>query len=708
MAASDNTQDEILTHAVDLERAKITNSAEVVSFLNDLSTSLVQEIAARPPPANASQATKDARLNALLNQTQASISSTYSDIADTHQDQLTAIAKLSGQVGANALNAGIGAQIAQSVALTKNQLSTLASDTLIQGAKSKDWWNQQDGDLQNSFAQQMRMGYARGESIDELAARVRGTEAASFKNGIMAESKRNADALVRTSIQTVSNEAKVATYNENADLLDGIEWIATLDTRTTPICRALDGKVWSLPDYKPVGHNFPYPGATAHWNCRSTQLPKLKSWSDLAGKKIITPEDGSDPTTLNNAFRDNLRAQGLSEDAIASAAYDARASMDGQSPATSDFGDWLKNKEAASPGFASDLLGPRRAELFNAGLVGVSDLVDSNYKTLTLDRLNQLVQDRAATIAGKQPSVPVVKVIPPPPLPPLADRAQAVRETLAQIKGDVATANDAVTAAANVVTQAYAAFSNVLGRTPEEKDLPGYEADREKALQAKEDALKAYKKAKDAYLKLSSTAIAEAQKHLTIDPSKAGQMSYTMNHDKSPTIEAGSKLETMASEGMALLQKLVEGSKFIGTTEPIFYHTPPGNDRAFYDLKNGVVLSATASTTRTALHELGHWLEDNSASILKASIDFLSKRTAGEATKSIADLTGNKSYANYEVAKPDKFLSIYMGKIYQTGNGNTYATEILSMGLEYFWYDPLNFAKNDPEYFDFVYSVLRS
>jgi len=59
-----------------------------------------------------------------------------------------------------------------------------------------------------------------------------------------------------------------------------IEWVSVIDDVTTDECLLLDGKQWLLPDdpqdyegYIPLGHDVPFPGQVAHWNCRSTQIP---------------------------------------------------------------------------------------------------------------------------------------------------------------------------------------------------------------------------------------------------------------------------------------------------------------------------------------------------------------------------------------------------------------------------------------------------
>lgn len=66
--------------------------------------------------------------------------------------------------------------------------------------------------------------------------------------------------------------------------------------------------------------------------------------------------------------------------------------------------------------------------------------------------------------------------------------------------------------------------------------------------------------------------------------------------------------------------------------------------------------------------------------------------------------TGNAAYKD-EMTKVDKFSNPYMGKFY--GDPSTGATEILSMGMEMMYANPVALAQKDPEMFDFIYSVVR-
>jgi hypothetical protein len=106
---------------------------------------------------------------------------------------------------------------------------------------------------------------------------------------------------------------------------------------------------------------------------------------------------------------------------------------------------------------------------------------------------------------------------------------------------------------------------------------------------------------------------------------------------------------------------------------------------------------------RVAAHEFGHHIEFRNPEVKRRATEFLDRRTAGETARPLAEITNNSNYRAGEVAQSDKFINPYMGKRYNDGS-----TEIISMGLEYFFSDPLKLAKDDPDYFMFMYDVLRA
>jgi hypothetical protein len=111
------------------------------------------------------------------------------------------------------------------------------------------------------------------------------------------------------------------------------------------------------------------------------------------------------------------------------------------------------------------------------------------------------------------------------------------------------------------------------------------------------------------------------------------------------------------------------------------------------------------SQVSTIIHELGHAVEYQKPGLMKKAQEFLEYRLAGEQP---ADM--GKFGMPGEMGRKDDFgrafgesSAYYVGKKYDSG-----ATEVLSMGLEKLYTDPVGFIHKDPEYAHFVIACLRS
>lgn len=125
------------------------------------------------------------------------------------------------------------------------------------------------------------------------------------------------------------------------------------------------------------------------------------------------------------------------------------------------------------------------------------------------------------------------------------------------------------------------------------------------------------------------------------------------------------------------------------------------------------VMNAVRYTSeRTIVHELGHTLEFDDQRILDAAIAFRDRRTTGPIRK-MSEILPGSGYRDEEVGKEDKFRSVYAGKVYKwsagggTNYNQEYATEIVSLGVEWLYAEPEQFAREDPDYFDFMLKLLR-
>lgn len=95
----------------------------------------------------------------------------------------------------------------------------------------------------------------------------------------------NARRLVRTEMNYVQNRAAADSIKESG--MKYYRFIATLDRRTSVICRSHDGHVYSIDEYRP-GENAP----PLHPNCRSTIAGSLKGWHSEEGARTARNIDG--------------------------------------------------------------------------------------------------------------------------------------------------------------------------------------------------------------------------------------------------------------------------------------------------------------------------------------------------------------------------------------------------------------------------------
>jgi hypothetical protein len=236
---------------------------------------------------------------------------------------------------------------------TEAVLRALVNGSLIEGHAAGAWWAKQSDDLAFKFASQVRQGIAAGETLMDIVRRVAGSPRLGIP-GIMDISRRNAGALVHTSIMQVANDARMAVYQANQDIMKGYRYLSTLDGNICPRCIARSGSTWDL-EYKPTGGTkLEYVPTPIHFKCRCLILPILKSYKELGAPEIQEPPTGT------------------------------RASDEGQVRADITMTEWLKGKPKA---YVDDLLGPGRSDLFLKGKISLSDLVSQNGRPLTLEQL---------------------------------------------------------------------------------------------------------------------------------------------------------------------------------------------------------------------------------------------------------------------------------------------------------------------------------
>ena len=150
------------------------------------------------------------------------------------------------------------------------------------------------------FSRAVLDGLLTGESTAAIARSLYGelgfsTEALTPRQVALAQTgnawkmaKHQVRTLVRTSVNATANAASQQVYRANPEVTKKYRWVATLDNRTSPICRNLDQSVYEY-------GKGPTPANPPHFNCRSTTIPII----DYEGLGLSTPPNtqGYRPTT---------------------------------------------------------------------------------------------------------------------------------------------------------------------------------------------------------------------------------------------------------------------------------------------------------------------------------------------------------------------------------------------------------------------------
>lgn len=350
-------QSRAIKHAIYLERYKSTVEQEVVGFLNeevfpDLLAKLqarIERIASRGVDSGFETTKRYLQMIADLGST---LKDGGTEIRKRLAELMRELAKIEARWQETVLTQSVPTEahvyVLPDEAVNLRIVQQVVNQP-IQGKPMQDWWDELAADTQKRLTTQIGIGLSQGETADQIVRRVRGTQAAGYRDGALQATRQQAAAIVRTVSGHVTTQAREATYAEMDDVLEGVQWVATLDTKTCPTCGPLDGKVF------PVKEG---PRPPAHWNCRCTTAPVTKSLEAILGKRKAK-ETVSEST---------------------------RASMDGQVPESVTYTEWIQDQDAATQ---DEVFGPGRARLLRAGKIDPKDLVTKTGKLRRLEDLDR-------------------------------------------------------------------------------------------------------------------------------------------------------------------------------------------------------------------------------------------------------------------------------------------------------------------------------
>lgn len=198
----------------------------------------------------------------------------------------------------------------------------------------------------------VRMGFLTGKTVAQIVRDIRGTRAKGFADGFVEVDRRSLEAIVDTAVKHTAASVRERFFEANKDVLGHQIVVATLDSKTSEICRVRSGLRYTVGERpKPVGHKVPWcnqygcgPGRW-HWRCRSVAIALLPGQTKLFG---------------------------------------TRASADGPVDANMSYSDWLRSQSAS---VQDEVLGPTRGQLFRAGKFEVTRFANDKGRWLSISEL---------------------------------------------------------------------------------------------------------------------------------------------------------------------------------------------------------------------------------------------------------------------------------------------------------------------------------
>lgn len=347
--------DAVTRHQIYLQRYAASSERELLSYLIRLNNGVRKELKkAATITSNTIHAARIQKLYAAIRKLEKDL---MSKLTDKQKKELTALAEYEADFNKRLLDRSANLEDVpfETTVPSIRQLENAAFQTILTGTIPA-YNNRGQGITidtalkafgvvnRNEVINVVRDGFALGSTTTQISNNIKNLLTGKRK-------KQSSRTLARTFTNHVASTARQTFYEENDDIIEEYQVVATLDSRTTKTCGALDGKRFPKETFKKP----PY-----HWNCRSTFIAVVKD-------EYNEPLEGDRPakTTLKDekAKDSDFKSVG----------------------ANTKYGKWIKRQ---SKEFKEDVLGKNGARLLDAGME-FDQFVDNNYRPLSLAELRK-------------------------------------------------------------------------------------------------------------------------------------------------------------------------------------------------------------------------------------------------------------------------------------------------------------------------------
>lgn len=344
MSANDDIADALVSHQIGIQRLSTATSNKALAVLSEVESQIVQQL-------------ERYDLTAISRQRRELLQAAVREIMREATTQLAVVAV--GEIVEFAvyeveyqleLFRRVLPIVVDTVTPSRNQIVAAVNSRPFQGRLMREWFSDYSATETARMRNAIRTGIVEGRTTSQMVRDIRGTRRLNFADGLLETTRRAAVTTVRTAVNHTANSARNLLYSQNTDLIKGVQWISTLDSRTSAVCRARDGRVYDVDKG---------PRPPAHPNCRSATVPVLKSWREMGIRLFDAP-----PGT--------------------------RASLDGQVPENRTYAEWLRGRSQEEQ---DEILGTTKARLFRRGGLQLDRFVDRSGAEYTLDELRRREAD---------------------------------------------------------------------------------------------------------------------------------------------------------------------------------------------------------------------------------------------------------------------------------------------------------------------------
>lgn len=203
------------------------------------------------------------------------------------------------------------------------------------------WFSNLGQVTQTRLTRAIQQGVIEGQTTSQIVKNIRGTKSLGFKDGILNTTRKQTEAIVRSAVTHVSNQARSELFKQNKDIIKGLQWNSTLDSRTCTQCMGLDQQIFDV-------EKGPRP--PVHVSCRCAMTAVLKDANKLKQSEST------------------------------------RASVNGQVPKTLTYNEWLRKQDILTQ---EQALGKTKAKLFREGKLNVQQFTHTDGEELTLEELRR-------------------------------------------------------------------------------------------------------------------------------------------------------------------------------------------------------------------------------------------------------------------------------------------------------------------------------